>query len=952
MKVLTSPKGLVLDANAIVPPTGAMRQATNCVVDQPGVARSRPSNDLHLHKSATDYRPRAIKRFGGEIVAISTNATLWRLEDEGGVITGNAVPPTQAQIPRMESARSSLYHTSTTGIQKHTAGGTATIPAGVEPYTGQMARGVVGVSSNLGTTLAGGPLPGTPLEGRFYFDRTTVYAGDVFEWYKTVGATNYIVSIVIKRTDAAGYIRRSPPTRLIFEGTALPSPDAFLWQTYTVTAADITAGYFLVARVISSAPDEVDIFVPNTINDDLLGEALYTNPAQQGALGAKYAPPNAAELALGLGVVWYGNTISKHRATTTVANVAGSTVVTGVDEENPKGLLGAITTAPLANVSTTNLSTTVTGLSDDFERFLRVGMYITDATNITAAVAGTAFQADTLVVSWATGVAPGTVDLVVSKPATATGARDVFIGDVVSVGGRNFYGWAEDQTWSPDANFDGGRRVFGVPSTSVSASGRNAYVAASLTAAVNYEAIFDSTFRIRASVLGQPYVYSSTVTAPADLLFEEIGVGGAAFTVSSSNAEAFSPKLPITSDNDAEPGRLYYSEPDEPEAVPLPNFFRVGDVSEPILALTPLQSSLLIWKRDGLYRVSGLAPDAWRLDPVDAHTRLVTSGAVDVADGFAYAWTSDGVVRASERGVEKVSTQIDDYLGEFASGILTDQTRVGSWLCCWRSASLVLLGLQPSGPGGNALGATVVLALSLVTGAWTTFWQRTDEEILCADYDPDEALLYWSRDTAWEVRVFDRSCTGSDRRYDISSSSVAGLVMTVADSNVGTWIPNVGDWIKRGPFFSTYARIVDVALAMGTYTITMATAPGASGEGTTFIGIEGLPTTMEWQQTGPAAAWEIVREMQAHLDGVVVEDGPGTLYLAQGGVSSLGGPALSESSPPLPTKYSRPYRYGVPRAVARHAHFYPRVDINALGYAWRFHMLGLIGEPVSDRVRR
>lgn len=946
---MAQPKGLVLDANAIAPIAGAMRRASNVVVDQPGIARSRQTNEIHADKAATDYRPRSILRYGGEIHAISTDGSAWRFEDEGAVITGNAEPPSQAQIPRMTTGRGSLYHTSSTGIQKHTAGGTATIPAGVAPYTGRLARGTVGIQPSLGTTVAGGPLPGQPLEARVYFDTELVYAGDVFEWYKTLGATNFTVYIVIKRTDANGYVRRSPPTRLPFNGTALPSTDAYLWQTYTVTAADVSNGYILTARVISIAPDETEIYVSDVVNDDLLGEALYTNPGQSGSLGARYSPPSAAELAPYASCMWYGNTVSQHRLTVGIVNISGSTEVTQVDDENPRGLLGAITTAPLANVTTTNLSTAVTGLSDDFEKFLRVGMYVTDASNTTPAIAGTAFQADTTIVSWTTGAAPGTVDLVVSKSCIATGARDVFIGDVVEVGGRNFYAWDLDSGWSPDVNLPGtnARRLFAVASTAIVATGRNAGTAASLAASINYESVFDPTFRIRAVPLGEPYIYSSTVSATADLLIEEIGVGGAAFTVDGSNPEAFSPNLPVASEDDAEPGRLWWSEPDEPEAVPLPNFLRVGNADEPILALTPLRSSLLVWKRDGLFRVSGTPPDGWRVDPVDTHTRLVTSGVVDVMDGFAYAWTSDGAVRATETGVEKVSAQIDEYLSTYSAAVLDDQTLVGSWLCCWRSASLVLLGLQ------GTTGAEVVLALSAVTGAWTTFWERDNEEVLCATFDPDEARLYWSRSNAWEVRVFDRACTGSDESYALTAPTVAGFKVTVALAGVGTWVPGLGDWIRCvDGAVTTYGRVTNVGTVGSDYVIDTDVAIGNSGGGEIYTAIEGLPSVLEWQSVAPPGAWSIVREMQVHLDGEAVESGTGTIYLGQGGVSSLNGPSLVYAYQDQPTEYSRPYRYGVPRAVARHAHFYPRVDVNALGYAWRLHVLALVGEPISDRVRR
>lgn len=948
MRVLAQPKGLILDQNIIVPQNGAMRTATNCIVDQPGIVRARQTNDLHLAK-AGDFRPRAMRVFGGEIVAISSDGSDWQIEDEGAVLTGNATPPTQAQIPRMAESRSTLYHTSTTGIRRLTSGDSATLPAGVEPMR-PLAQGSVAVSPQLGATLAGGPLPGTPLEGRVYLG-ADVLEGDIFEWYKTLGATSYVVWAVIRRTDANGYTRRSVPVRVYIGGTALPSTDAFLWQTYTVTAADVAAGYFVTERLVSSVPVEAYVFIPTTINDDLLGEALYTNPSQQGALGAKYAPPLAAELALWSGCMWYGNTVSKHRLTVSITNTSGSTNTANVDDTNPIGLLGAITAGTLANVTTTSGSPNVTGLADDFEKFLRVGMFITDATNSTAATAGTAFPADTLLVSWTAGVAPGTVDLVVSKNATATGARDVLIGDVISVGGRNFYAWAQDEIWSPDVNLASGRRVFGVANTTLTATGRLSYTAATLAYAINYESIYDPTFAIRAVLLGEPYVYSTTVSAPADLLLEEIGIGGSSFSVTCSSPEAISPNAEdLTSESDPEPGRLWWSEIDEPEAVPLPNFFRVGLPDRPILALTPLRSGLLVWKTDGLFRVTGNAPDSWRVDVIDDHLRLITSGAVDVDDGMAYAWTDSGMVRATESGAEIISQPVDELFSAYAASVLDDPSLVGSWVVAWRLQNLVLVGLQGGG------GAEIVLAISTVTGAWSTFWERTPEEIYCATYDPIAARLYWSRESAWEVRIFDRACTGSDRAYSLTGATCSSPFTTVVVSyvNAGTWLPRAGDWVSRTSILSTtYARITEVVGGASDWTITLATPlGGASGEGVTFTGFEGLACVMDWQNVGPAGAWERVREMQAHIDGEQSGGNPGTIHLEMGGSTSLTAVAVTSGDPPQPTSTARPYRYGVPRAIARNAHLFPRVAINAFGYAWRLHALAVVGEAQSDRVRR
>lgn len=951
-KFLVRPKGLVLDQNAIAPVDGAMRVADHVVIDQPGVVRARPTNSLQASKASTTYRPRVMLEADGILHAYSfdvSGGVLWRYESTSAVIdSSTAVPPTQAQSPRLSAARGSVYYTTATGIRKHIPGDASAIYAGVEPppiILGTADHGLVAVGS----------VP--TADARFYLDTAAnggVRAGDVVEWWKTRG-TAYQEFITIKREDANGYVRRGPPARLAFTGSTVPEPDAFLWASYVLTSADISQGYVLVYRLISSGPPVDDRkYIAFTSNDDDLGEALYTNPGQQGALGAKYPPPLAAEVAQWNGITWYGNTFSKHRAQVTITNVAGSQDVTTVDAANRTGLLGAITSAPILTGTTTSGSAVITAVSDDIEPLLRVGMFITDNTT-GPATAGTAFPADTTILSWATGGAPGTVDITCSANATASGSRNVYLGDVVTVGGRNFYAWAQDEVWSPDAVFGGGRRVFGVASTAITATGRNAYTAQTLAAAINYEAIYDSTWRLRARVLGEPYVYSSTVTAPSTVLIEEIGVGGSSFTVSSSDSAAFSPSLPVTSDNDEGPGLLWYSEPDEPEAVPLPNFFRVGNLSEPILALTPLRDSLLVWKRDGLFRVTGTAPDGWRVDPIDNHVRLLASTCVDVMEGDVYAWTDHGIVRATETGVELVSQPIDQTLKAYARSIVDqDVLPNDSFVTCWRHEKLVLVGV-PFEEGGTGY----VYAMSTVTGAWSRLWHRGDDQrVEGSYYSPTSLKLFWSMSNAWEVRKFDDTAKGYDISYALTSPTCASpyTSVTVSGGNVGNWVPVVGDWVSRTLSGSTsYARITDVATGGSGYTFTLdRSLAGGDGGGAVFVGWEGLPCVMEWQQSGPPQGWELVRETQAHIDAYTPGSTalPGTIFLGLGGSSSFAAPTMVEGNPADPTQYSRPYRYGAPRASARGPHYYPRAEVNALGYPWRMHELAIIGEAGSERTRR
>lgn len=101
---------------------------------------------------------------------------------------------------------------------------------------------------------------------------------------------------------------------------------------------------------------------------------------------------------------------------------------------------------------------------------------------------------------------------------------------------------------------------------------------------------------------------------PGRILLEEKAIGGAAFGVITGRPTAFNPILPSTlvgapytaySDNNRQPHGLLFSKPGQPEAVPIANEVLVGSKNSPILRVCPLRGSLVVFKTDGVWTVSG-----------------------------------------------------------------------------------------------------------------------------------------------------------------------------------------------------------------------------------------------------------------------------------------------------------------------------------------------------------
>lgn len=112
------------------------------------------------------------------------------------------------------------------------------------------------------------------------------------------------------------------------------------------------------------------------------------------------------------------------------------------------------------------------------------------------------------------------------------------------------------------------------------------------------------------------------------------------------------------STNDVNVNRLYYSKLNQPEAVPILNYFDVGAGDKSILRIFPLRDTLFVFKEDGLYRVSGeTAP--FVLDLFDTSCILTAAETVSVSNNKIYGWTIKGITEVTETGAKEVSRPID-----------------------------------------------------------------------------------------------------------------------------------------------------------------------------------------------------------------------------------------------------------------------------------------------------
>jgi hypothetical protein len=130
------------------------------------------------------------------------------------------------------------------------------------------------------------------------------------------------------------------------------------------------------------------------------------------------------------------------------------------------------------------------------------------------------------------------------------------------------------------------------------------------------------------------------------------------------------------STNEVKPNRIYYSKANQPEAVPLLNYFPVGAEDKAILRIVPLRSSLLVFKEDGTYRVSGeTAPFSTSL--LDSSCVVIAPDSVGITNNIIYAWTLKGITPISEYGASaEVSRPVDTVLQKLCSELYTNFSTV------------------------------------------------------------------------------------------------------------------------------------------------------------------------------------------------------------------------------------------------------------------------------------
>lgn len=269
-------------------------------------------------------------------------------------------------------------------------------------------------------------------------------------------------------------------------------------------------------------------------------------------------------------------------------------------------------------------------------------------------------------------------------------------------------------------------------------------------------------------------------------------------TVAGTTGVLIKSTLGVFSDNEQKKNRIYYSKYQQPEAVPLLNYFDVGSEEKAILRIFPLRDSLFVFKEDGLFRVSGEGAP-FNLALFDSSCIMIAPDSLGVANNLLYAWTTQGIHTVSESGVDIISRDIDIDILQLASSNYPDFSTL-TWGVGYDSDNSYVVYTNSE---TTDTVATLAYRFSNLTNSWTTF----DLSTTCGIINPTDDKMYMG---AGDVNYISQE-RKTFSRLDYADRELTSTLDTGNYSNGGATIklPSTvgieeGDVLYQEQFVSVY----------------------------------------------------------------------------------------------------------------------------------------------------
>lgn len=694
-------------------PEGALTKASNVVIDRDDIIEPRPGfKQFGTQFSSQDYRAKQLFEYKTRLLRHVSNSSLQYESDQLGTFANFAgsytEPETNIRIKSVEQ-NGNFYFLTSGGVKKLSAVDAAGLSSAVIIDAG----GVKALS-----------LSGTADYNTIGFLEPQKQTAYVILWAYKDNNENLILGVPsqrfiiqnLKALDPSGNSNSNTnltfniPSQILNYPTSIK--ENYFYQVYRTiqTGLDIDPGseFNLVFEDYPSSAQLTSgvVAISDITPDDIRvsGTLLYTNPTSgEGINQANYSPPFAKDITAFKGYTFYANTATVQRLFLDYLSVEG--ILSGntfsvTDGVNTKTYLfqGAVESEMLDySASTLANFKNPGGVAKYFtidastiknvpaERSYYVWFFDTNETD--PALVG---KLGIKVIITAAISTDNVADLIKSTIEGTTGTIDFNItvntaaNSIVLKHANN--GYVQDQT--PTTNIPGLTIITDGSGLGEDIATGKIFLPYKPTATETFgpstsqqlEQVAISTIDvINGDNTGFIYGFyqSGPETIPGKMLFEQRSTTGSAFrfyTLDGIEGQ-FNPTLGTTaisqdviSTNEVRPNRVYYSKYQQPEAVPLVNFFDVGPRDKKIQRIIALRDALFIFKEEGIYRVTGdVAPFA--IQDFDSSVFIRGVDSAKALNNQIYALTSQGVITVTDTGVEVISRNIEN--------IFTQITRPG-----------------------------------------------------------------------------------------------------------------------------------------------------------------------------------------------------------------------------------------------------------------------------------
>ena len=257
------------------------------------------------------------------------------------------------------------------------------------------------------------------------------------------------------------------------------------------------------------------------------------------------------------------------------------------------------------------------------------------------------------------------------------------------------------------------------------------------------------------------------------------------FPIESDRGIAWSPNLSasegVTADNEAKPNRLYYSKFQQPEAVPILNYFDVGAANDEILRILPLRSILLIFTTAGVYKLTGASASTFQVSLLDDTAVLEAPDSLVALNNTAVGFFDQGVCQVSYGSVQILSRPIEGDLNAIRgkAGNALGQVTFG---VSYETDRKYMIGLPLEDDDTQA---RIIYVYNVFTQSWTTYNMSRRNGLV---RKRDDKVYFCSEDAVIRERKAFDDTDFVDPQLDVTVTAVNENIITltsVVDIRIG-----------------------------------------------------------------------------------------------------------------------------------------------------------------------